>query len=120
MKLLTAPASPFGRKVKIAAIERDLIDRIELVMVNTTPLASDANLARDNPLIKIPTLIIDGGIALYDSLVICDYFDSLHGAEKLIPTKSVLCPVPRCIPSTAASAICSRYSSDHGDSSQRG
>jgi glutathione S-transferase len=86
MKLLTAPASPFGRKVKIAAIERDLIDRIELVMVNTTPLASDANLARDNPLIKIPTLIIDGGIALYDSLVICDYFDSLHGAEKLIPT----------------------------------
>jgi glutathione S-transferase len=39
----------------------------------------------DNPLSKIPTLVLDDGAALYDSAVICEYFDGLHGGTKLFP-----------------------------------
>lgn len=85
MKLLTAPASPFGRKVKIVAIEKGVLDRIEVVAVATTPAAPNETLARDNPLAKIPTLVLDDGRALYDSFVICDYLDTLHAGGKVIP-----------------------------------
>jgi len=85
MKLLSATATPYGRKVEIAAIEKGLIERIEVVPVSTAPSAPHAGLARENPLIKIPTLVLDDGRALYDSLVICDYLDTLHEKPKLIP-----------------------------------
>ena len=85
MKLLTASASPFGRKVKVVAIEKGLIDRIELVMVATAPAAPNDQLARENPLIKIPTLLPEGGRPIPDSFVICDYLDTLHGGERVIP-----------------------------------
>jgi glutathione S-transferase len=86
MKLLTASASPFGRKVKVVAIEKGLIDRIELVMMATAPSTPNEQLARDNPLIKIPTLLREDGRPIPDSLVICDYLDTLHGGERVIPT----------------------------------
>jgi glutathione S-transferase len=38
-----------------------------------------------NPLAKIPTLVTDDGMVLFDSSVICEYLDSLHGGEKLFP-----------------------------------
>ena len=85
VKLLSASASPFGRKVKIVAIEKGVMDRIEFVPVATAPLAPNEQLARDNPLAKIPTLLLDDGRALYDSLVICDYLDTLHAGAKAIP-----------------------------------
>jgi glutathione S-transferase len=44
-----------------------------------------AELIRDNPLSKIPTLVLDDGTVIYDSPVICEYFDSLHGGAKLFP-----------------------------------
>jgi glutathione S-transferase len=85
MKLLTSSASPFGRKVKVAAIEKGLIDGIELVMLSTAPSTPNEQLARENPLIKIPTLIPEGGRPIPDSFVICDYLDTLHGGERLLP-----------------------------------
>ena len=85
MKLLTASASPFGRKVKVVAIEKGLMDRIELVMLATGPAAPNEELARENPLAKIPTLLPDTGRPIPDSYVICDYLDSLHGTERVIP-----------------------------------
>ncbi len=85
MKLLSAPASPFGRKVKVVAIEKGVMDRIEIVATPTAPSAPNEQLARDNPLAKIPTLLLDDGRALYDSLVICDYLDSLHAGTRTIP-----------------------------------
>jgi len=42
-------------------------------------------LMRDNPLSKIPTLILDDGTVLYDSRVICEYLDALDGTPKLFP-----------------------------------
>jgi glutathione S-transferase len=39
----------------------------------------------DNPLGKIPTLVLGDGTILYDSLVIVEYLDSLAGGGRLIP-----------------------------------
>ena len=84
MKLFSSSATPFGRKVEVVAIEKGLIDGIEVVTASTSPTSPHEALSRTNPLIKIPTLITDDGRALYDSLVICDYFDTLR-APKVIP-----------------------------------
>ena len=46
----------------------------------------DPNIVRSNPLGKVPTLITDDGTALYDSRVICEYLDSLHGGRPLFPS----------------------------------
>jgi glutathione S-transferase len=85
MKLLTAPASPFGRKVKVVAIEKGVTEMMAFVAVATTPPTPNEQLSRDNPLAKIPTLVLDDGRSLYDSFVICDYLDTLHSGEKVIP-----------------------------------
>jgi glutathione S-transferase len=85
MKLYFSPASPFVRKVRVVALELGLHDKIELVRVNTTPLAPDKTIAKANPLIKIPALETDDGLTLYDSRVICEYLDSLSSDIALIP-----------------------------------
>ena len=84
MKLLSSSATPFGRKVEVVAIEKGLLDGMEVIATSTSPTAPHEGLARANPLIKIPTLIKDDGRALYDSLVICDYFDTLR-PPRVIP-----------------------------------
>jgi glutathione S-transferase len=85
MKLFSNSATPFGRKVEVVAIEKGLIDDIEIVAIATAPSAPHEGLARENPLIKIPTLIQDDGRPMYDSLVICDYLDTLRPQPRLIP-----------------------------------
>lgn len=85
MKLAYSTASPYVRKVMIVAHECGLADRIEKVPTAVRPDQPNAALARDNPLMKVPTLTTDGGEVLYDSRVICAYLDSLHSGRKLIP-----------------------------------
>ena len=85
MKLHWSPRSPFVRKVMIAAHELDLADRITCVRTVAATTRPHAALMEDNPLSKIPTLVLDDGTVLYDSPVICEYLDSLHGGRKLIP-----------------------------------
>ena len=86
MKLLYSPASPYVRKVMVVAHETGLNDKIEMVTVGTTPVAPDAGVAAANPLKKIPALIADDGMPLYDSPVICEYLDSLHSGPKMFPS----------------------------------
>lgn len=86
MKLYHTPTSPFVRKVMLAAHELGLADRIETIHLRPTPIAPDGTLSSDNPLSKIPTLVLDDGSTLYDSHVICEYLDSL-GAHRLIPER---------------------------------
>lgn len=83
MKLRSSPPSPFGRKVKIAMAILGLKDRIEVVDANTAD-PSD-NLRGQNPLGKIPALILENGDVLYDSAVIVEYLDFLAGGGRLIP-----------------------------------
>ncbi|HYP58639.1 MAG TPA: glutathione S-transferase [Beijerinckia sp.] len=83
MVLRSSPPSPFGRKVRIAAALVGLSDQIEVVNADT----SDPNdvLRNQNPLGKIPVLILDDGTAYYDSRVIIEYLDHLGGGNVLIP-----------------------------------
>ncbi len=83
MKLLYSPTSPFARKVLACAITRGLDRRIERVPVDAQ--ASGPELVAANPLSKVPTLITEDGLALYDSPVICEYLDSLGDAVGLFP-----------------------------------
>ncbi|QIE45831.1 glutathione S-transferase [Pseudohalocynthiibacter aestuariivivens] len=80
MKLLSAIPSPYGRKVKVLLHEIGETDKIEVVLVSTTPVTTDPSVAAANPLGKIPALIRDDGPALYDSRVICRYLDAQAGA----------------------------------------
>ncbi|ARP82543.1 glutathione S-transferase [Bordetella genomosp. 8] len=83
MKLHWSPRSPFVRKVMIVLYEAGIEDRVQCVR---TPVAMDKpnlDLVRDNPLIKLPTLVLDDGTAIYDSRVICAYLDGLAGAGLL-------------------------------------
>jgi glutathione S-transferase len=85
MKLHWSPRSPFVRKVMIVAHERGLLDRLACVRTVAAMTTPHAELMRDNPLSKIPTLVLDDGTALYDSPVICEYLDALDGRPQLFP-----------------------------------
>ena len=85
MKLHWSPRSPFVRKVMIVAHECGLVDRIECVRTVAATAKPHPELIKDNPLSKIPTLVLDDGTVLYDSPVICEYLDSLDGAPNLFP-----------------------------------
>ena len=89
MKLWYSPASPFVRKVLIFAHETGLFDELELVDAATTAISPNTEVARDNPLGKIPTLVLDDGTSVFDSRVICEYLDGLHGGEKMIPEQGI-------------------------------
>jgi glutathione S-transferase len=81
MKLAYSPASPYVRKVMACAIARGIAGKIEKWTIGTT----DPALLTVNPLSKVPSLLTDDGVALFDSPVICEYLDSLGTAPKLFP-----------------------------------
>lgn len=86
MKLHWSPRSPFVRKVMIVLHETGLLDRVECVRT-VVAMAGPPNpdLLPDNPIGKIPTLVLDNGMALADSRVICEYLDDLHDGARLFP-----------------------------------
>ena len=85
MKLTFSPASPFARKVRIAAIELGLIDKIEFVPTTVVPGQPNDEYSKIHPLKKLPVLILDNGDVILDSCVIVEYLDELAGGGKLIP-----------------------------------
>ncbi len=85
MKLHWSPRSPFVRKVMIVAHELGLADRIDCVRTVVATARPHPLLMEENPLSKIPTLVLDDGTVLYDSRVVCEYLDGLHQGRRLIP-----------------------------------
>ncbi len=85
MKLHWSPRSPYVRKVMIAAHELGLADSITLVRSVAMMTKPNPDIMADNPLSKIPTLVLDDGRMLFDSLTICEYLDHLAGAGRLFP-----------------------------------
>jgi glutathione S-transferase len=85
MKLSFSQSSPFARKVRIAAIELGLIDKIELVPTTVAPAQPNPEYSQITPLKKLPVLILDNGDLIVDSYVIVEYLDELAGGGKLIP-----------------------------------
>jgi glutathione S-transferase len=85
VKLTFSPASPFARKVRIAASELGLIDKIEFVPTAVVPGQPNDEYLHINPVKKLPALILDNGDVIIDSYVIVEYLDELAGGGKLIP-----------------------------------
>ena len=85
MKLHHSTTSPFVRKVMVAAIELGLADRIEKMPAKVSPIVRTSPVIADNPLGKLPTLIADDGMVLFDSRVICEYLDTLAGGGRILP-----------------------------------
>jgi len=91
MKLMYSQTSPFVRRVRAAASELGLAERLKLEPIQVAPGHENAVYAeRVNPLRKIPALVLDdGGTVLVDSTVICQYLDELAGGGRLIPREGV-------------------------------
>jgi glutathione S-transferase len=85
MKLRYSPTSPYVRKVMVVALETGLAERIERIPTTVAPTKRNDEVARENPLVKVPALTTDDGLVLYDSPVICEYLDTLHGGPTLFP-----------------------------------
>jgi len=83
MILRTAPPSPFGRKVRIAAAILGLEHDIKIEAADTNDPADTVR--QQNPLGKIPVLIAEDGKAYYDSRVILDYLDHRAGGGGIVP-----------------------------------
>jgi glutathione S-transferase len=81
MKITASGASPYVRKVMACAIARGIDHQLEKWTIATT----DPVLSNSNPLGKVPTLINDEGVALFDSPVICEFLDSIGSAPALFP-----------------------------------
>ncbi len=71
----------------ICAHELQLVPQLELVRSVAAMLKPNAALMQANPLSKIPTLVLDDGQTLFDSVVICEYLDSRAGGS-LFPKES--------------------------------
>ncbi|WP_373084303.1 glutathione S-transferase family protein [Sneathiella sp.] len=85
MKLCYSALSPFVRRVRITAIEHKLFDRIEIVDSDHSDMFKGINPA--TPLGKVPSLTLENGDVLYDSLVICEYLNSIGSGPSLFPAK---------------------------------
>ena len=79
MKLFYSPTSPYVRKVSVIAELTGLAGKIERVVPDFSPIKVAPELMAKNPLGKIPVLVLDDGLVLYDSTVICQYLDDLAG-----------------------------------------
>jgi glutathione S-transferase len=86
MILRSTPPSPFGRKVKLAASVLGLSGELKVEPADTND--DDDSLRRQNPLGKIPVLVLEDGSTLYDSRVILEYLDHRAGGGKIIPRES--------------------------------
>ena len=85
MKLRYSPTSPYVRKVMVVALETGVAEHIERIPTAVAPTKPNEEVARENPLVKVPALTTDDGLVLYDSPVICEYLDTLHDGTKLFP-----------------------------------
>ena len=75
------------RKCLVCAHETGLAARLTLVPAAAHPVQRDHGLSEHNPLGKIPVLVTEEGLVLYDSRVICEYLDALSGG-RLVPARA--------------------------------
>jgi glutathione S-transferase len=74
-KILYSPTSPYSAKVRMAAAYAGI--PLEAVVVDTN--SQPPELTGPNPLGKIPTLVTDEGLGIYDSRTITQYLNRLSG-----------------------------------------
>jgi len=85
MILRSSPPSPFGRKIKLAIGILGFDN--EVTIEKADPTDAGDSLRKQNPLGKIPALIVENGTVLYDSPVILEYLDHRAGGGKIVPAE---------------------------------
>ena len=84
MKLVSSLTSPFGRKARIVLLEKKISFQLQV----ENPWQPDTPVTAFNPLGKVPVLILEDGISVFDSRVIVEYLDNVTPVAHLIPTDS--------------------------------
>src|SRR3546814_17278047 len=87
MQLFYSPTSPYARKCRVVARARGLMADLEEVVCN--PMEDPAALQASNPLGKVPCLVPDDGVAVFDSPVIAEYLDGPGKTGRASCTESV-------------------------------
>lgn len=85
MRLFYSPTSPFVRKVMVTAFEIGCLHTIVSERVVVAPGLRNPGLAAFNPLMKLPTLVTDDGMALYGSQLICEYLCQCRAEGASLP-----------------------------------
>src|ERR1700733_4244121 len=81
MKLFFAPGSPYARIVRVAARELALdVEEVEVTLRDP-----NSALLPYNPGGKVPTLKLDDGTLLNESLLVLAYLDTAHSGRRLLP-----------------------------------
>ena len=81
MKLYVTPGSPYARMARIVVLEKGLQERVEIIPAQTR--VADSPYYGINPSGRVPYLVCEGGLALEESAIICDYLDRLDGKPAL-------------------------------------
>ncbi|GGC79223.1 glutathione S-transferase family protein [Undibacterium terreum] len=81
MKLIGSLASPYVRKVRIVMAEK----KLDYALILENVWAPETTIQESNPLGKVPCLLMEDGLVMYDSRVIVEYLDTLTPVGKLIP-----------------------------------
>lgn len=81
MKLVTSLTSPYGRKVRITLLEKKIPFQLQV----ENPWMPDSPVPKFNPLGKVPVLVLEDGISVFDSRVIVEYLDHVSPVAHLIP-----------------------------------
>lgn len=86
MKLIGSNTSPYVRKARLVLLEKNLAH----TYLVDPPSDPASEVYRINPLGRIPALILDDGECIFDSVVICEYADTLNDTPILIPRNDAL------------------------------
>jgi len=78
LKLYVTPGSPYARMARIVVLEKGLQDRVEIIVAKTR--AAGSPYYSINPSGRVPYLVVEDGVALEESALICAYLDRLDGA----------------------------------------
>ena len=81
MKLVTSLTSPYGRKARVVLLEKKLPFQLQV----ENPWLPDSPVPSLNPLGKVPVLVLEDGVTVFDSRVIVEYLDPLSPVAHLIP-----------------------------------
>ena len=80
IKLVTSKFSPYGHRVEMVLIEKNISYEKEVIDLQHRP----EKFVKDSPLGKVPLLYADGKI-LFESIVICEYLEEIFPENPLHP-----------------------------------
>lgn len=83
MKLVTSLTSPYGRKARVVLLEKKIPFQLQV----ENPWLPDSPVPSFNPLGKVPVLVLEDGVSVFDSRVIVEYLDHVSPVAHLIPSE---------------------------------